>query len=329
MRGQVLITILALALTLGCAKHPAYEGPFTSIATGPGPEDLALDTTNGMRRVIIPCAERRKEMPRHLNGFYAYDLNSERLLRLAVIGLPKNITLNPHGIDIGPFGGETCLFAVNHEDEINRQSILVFALHGDTLQFKDSLIHPLLVSPNDVCTDHRSGLYVSNDSGKRNALLEKLFAQPKSNVIHFDGTQWRVAASGIKFANGVGVKNGKLYVTGTQESVLLSFSILENGLLGERTDYAVPYGSDNITFSGDKLISTAHLSFYEFTRHASKASHPSPGLVYAIDLSNGKVDTLFYDNGANISAISTGLWADGHLYVAQVFNPFVLRLPIK
>jgi len=217
------------------------------------------------------------------------------------------------------------LYVVNHE--VITQSILVFRLGADTLRYMTQLTHPLLVSPNDLCTDHRGGIYVSNDSGKRNAIFEKIFSLPRSNVVHFDGSKWTEVATEIRYANGVGVQGNRLYITGTQEKAVLSYSIGPDGTLSDLKRMACPKGSDNITFHDGKLISTAHLDFMAFIRHVKKADHPSPGLVYSVDLQTGAVDTLFMDDGAVISAISTGLVTDGRLFIAQVFNPYIGTIP--
>lgn len=321
---RALSGLVAICCLMACGSVSRHTGPWQRIDVGPGPEDLVLDTITG-HRIIVSCNERRgTEMGR--NGFYAIHPLSLAVTRIPVSGLPSGLGLHPHGIDIGTYKGQSVLFVVNHEESV--QSILILRLEADTLHYLEQLVDPLLVSPNDLCTDHRGGIYVSNDSGRRNAIFEKLFSLPHSNVVHFDGTAWRKVATDIRYANGVGVQGGRLYVTGTQERTVLSYSIGADGTLSDLKRMDCPKGSDNITFHGQKLISTAHLDFMAFIRHVKKADHPSPGLVYSMDLQTGVVDTLFMDDGTLISAISTGMITDGRLFVAQVFNPYVGTMPV-
>jgi hypothetical protein len=332
-----MIRILPLAflvLLASCSKHPVFNRDYARIEVGPGPEDMALDTVNGQERLIISCSERRTDNYSK-NGFYDYNISSENLSRLQVEELPSSISLRPHGIDIGLVDGKKLLFCVNHEkNEIDfppsgRQSILVFELLDDKVVFREQLTSELLISPNDVCTDHQGGIYVSNDSGKRNNLWEKLFELKRSFVVHYDGNSWKAVGDKLKYANGVGVKDGRLYITGTQEESVISYQINADGTYSDRQEIPCMKGNDNVTFHGNQLVTTAHLDFMKFMKHVKHADKPSPCAVYSVDLQSNAIDTLYMDNGHILSAASIGLIYDGNLYIAQVFNPFILRVPLS
>lgn len=325
--------LIILLLMSGCRSVPPFQGEFEKIAVGPGPEDMALDTLFGQERLIIPCDERRTDDVSE-NGFYAYEIASGEVSRLTISDLPEDVSLHPHGIDLTQMNGKRVLYCVNHEKNeddfppAGRQSILIFELLDDRVVFRQQLISELLISPNDVCTDHRGGIYVSNDSGKRNAFLEKLFELKRSTVVHYNGSEWKFVGDRLKYANGAGVRNGRLYVTGTQEKHVFSYSIAPDGTLTDKQQIPASKGNDNITFNGTKLVTTAHLDFLKFMKHVSDSEAPSPCMAYSIDLNTNDRDTLFMDDGTTISAASTGLIYKDTLYVAQVFNPFVLRIPL-
>jgi len=329
-----LLFVLALALFSSCKDYSTFNRDYTRVAVGPGPEDMALDTIGEAERLVISCSERRTE-DYSKNGFYQYEIESGSLSRLKLVGLPEDVSLRPHGLDIGLVDEKKLLYVVNHEkNEIDfppkgRQSILVFELNEDTVVFKEQLTDEILISPNDVCIDGQGGIYVSNDSGERNNFFEKLFELKRSTVIHFDGSTWKFVGDKMKYANGVGVKNGRLYVTGTQEKSILSYKINEDMSVSDLVRIPAIKGNDNITFAGNKLVTTAHLDFLKFIKHAKDESKLSPCAVYTIDLQSNKLDTLYMDNGAILSAASTGLIYKDHLYVAQVFNPFILEVPLS
>lgn len=317
-----------------CSKHPSFNRDYTRIAVGPGPEDMALDTFGTSERLIISCSERRAE-DYSKNGFYQYSFSESSISRLAVINLPEEVSLRPHGIDIGLMNGAKQLYVVNHEkNEVDfppagRQSILVFELNGDSAVFQTQLTNEILISPNDVCVDHKGGIYVSNDSGKRNNFFEKLFEMRKSTIVHYDGTEWNYVGNKLKYANGVGVKDNRLYVTGTQEKSIISYQIGQDGSHSDKQEIPCLKGNDNITFSENKLVTTSHLDFLKFMKHVGNEEKASPCAVYAVNLESQAIDTLYLDNGGVLSAASTGLIYNNNLYVAQVFNPFILEIPLS
>jgi len=310
-----------------CKNYGTFSKPYRVIATGPGPEDIALDTSLGFPRIIISSTERRLEDSSR-NGFYAYTISTGKQIRLTIVGLPDSLQLRPHGIDVAQIGNQTFLYAVNHDSKRDLHGILVFQLQENSLQFVNGLYNPLVTSPNDVCTDHRGGLYVSNDSGKKGSTWEKLWALKRSYVMHFDGTIWKQVGDKLAYANGVGVVGNRLYVTGTQEKTIHFYTIEPSGLTN-RVDLPAIKGADNITFSCGKLITAAHLDFIKFIGHVKKSEKKSPSMVYSVDMKTQKLDTLFLDNGNVLSASSTGLIVGDSLYVSQVFDPFIVAVPLR
>jgi len=325
VRMGLLFLVLPM-MVFSCGGIRPYEGYHRAVPTGPGPEDIALDTSLGRPRIIISCSQRRNE-DRSQNGYRAYDIGTGVQSRLIIVGLPKEILLSPHGIDVATSTSGTLLYAVNHDRDRDVHGILVFRLGEDSLHFLHELTTPLMFSPNDVCSDHRGGLYVSNDCGKRNSIWEKLWALKRSYVLHFNGSEWKRVGDPLSYANGVGVKGDRLYVTGTQEQTVHRYRITANGIV-DRSDIPAIKGNDNITFYNGRLVTTAHSDFMAFIRHVKQDSKPSPCIAYAVDLSTGKLDTLFADDGSTLSAASTGLIVGDSLYLAQVFNPFLLVVPL-
>lgn len=326
--------LLILLFLASCADYGTFTGDYKRIETGPGPEDIALDTIGNSERIIASCSERRTS-DYGRNGFYDYNISTGKLVKLPIEGLPESISLRPHGIDIALVNGVKTLYCVNHEKNAEafppagRQSILVFELKDDKVVFKQQLTDPLMISPNDVCTDFKGGIFVSIDSGKINSKWEKLMALKHSFVIHFDGEKWQQLGDKLRYANGVGVLNGRIYITGAQEKHIYSYQMNADGTFTDKQQYPSPKGNDNITFVGNRLVTTAHLDFLKFLKHVKHAEEPSPCMVYSIDLQTNVSDTLYLDQGTVMSAASTGLVYNGKLYVSQIFNPFILEIPLN
>ncbi len=328
-----LLFLFLLGLLNACSRYPTFVGPHARIETAPGPEDIALDTSFGMQRIIASCSERRTA-DHTRNGFYAFDIRSKNLTRLQVSGLPEDVQLRPHGIDIAMVNGIRTLYCVNHEKNAldfppaGRQSILVFELKDHKVVFREQLTHPLMVSPNDVCTDHSGGLFVSIDSGKINSKWEKIVGLRRSYVLHYNGKDWQQVGGKLKYANGVGLHDGRIYITATQEKTIVSYRMDPDGSFSDREEYRTTKGNDNITFSDNRLITTAHLDFLAFLKHVKHETEPSPCMVYAMDLKTHQMDTLYLDDGTVMSAASTGLIYNDVLYVSQIFNPYIIAIPL-
>ena len=322
------LLFLFLLFLGSCAKQPVYNGDYTRIGTGPGPEDIALDTIGNSERLIVSCSERRTS-DYSSNGLYDYNFASRELVKLPIEGMPEDVLLRPHGIDVALVNGVKTLYCVNHEKNAElfppagRQSVLV-----DKLVFNQQLTNPLIVAPNDVCTDHKGGIFVSIDSGKINSKWEKLMALKHSYVLHFNGEKWEQVGDRLRYANGVGVKNGRIYITGAQEKNIFSYHIETDGSYSDKQEYPTMKGNDNITFYGSKLVATAHLDFLKFLKHVKDADEPTPCAVYSLDLKTNELDTLYLDNGTVMGAASTGLIYNGNLYASQIFNPYILEIPL-
>jgi hypothetical protein len=337
LQASNLVRIILLSFFLStfssCTKFPVFKGEYTRIETAPGPEDIALDTISGMERIIVSCSERRTT-DYSKNGFYSFDIQAQKLEQLTVSGLPEGLQLRPHGIDIALVNGVKTLYCVNHEKNAEdfppagRQSILVFELKEDEVVFVQQLTNPLIVSPNDVCTDKAGGIFVSIDSGKINSKWEKLMALKRSYVLHFNGEAWKQVGEKMRYANGVGVADCRVYITGTQEKNIYSYKMNADGSFSDREQYPTMKGNDNITFANGKLITTAHLDFLKFLKHVKDGEEPTPCIVYSMDLQTHKLDTLYLDNGIVMSAASTGLLYNDVLYASQIFNPFIVAIKL-
>ncbi len=330
---RIILLCFFLSAFSSCTKYPVFKGDYARIETAPGPEDIALDTIGGMERIIASCSERRTA-DYSKNGFYSFDIQGQKLKQLTVSGLPKDLQLRPHGIDIALVNGIKTLYCVNHEKNAEdfppagRQSILVFELKENEVVFVQQLTDPLIVSPNDVCTDKAGGIFVSIDSGKINRKWEKLMALKRSYVLHFNGEAWKQVGEKLRYANGVGVADGRIYMTGTQEPSIISFKMNADGTFSDREVYPTMKGNDNITFHNKKLVTTAHLDFLKFLKHVKDGEEPTPCIVYSMDLQTHQLDTLYLDNGTVMSAASTGLIYKDKLYASQIFNPFIIAIPL-
>lgn len=322
--------LFVIIIMASCASLPKNSDNATrQIKCGPGPEDIVLDSTSSSPRLLISCNARRKGEA-YLGEIMEYRFDGQEAKALPRIDEPTGYVFNPHGIDIITRNGKTYLYVVSHSDDLNQHFVVIYTVEADRLVFQQQLRSAFLVSPNDCAAAPNGSVYVTNDSGKRGSLGEKLFKKKKANVVMFDSLgNCSVVAEKLAYANGVLVLDTNVYVSTVQQKVLNRYTINTDGTLKNPVNIAPFYGYDNITKYGDELIIVAHPKPFKFLGHVKKSGKPSPGITYAVNYKTLASRVVFADDGKRISANSTGLIYKGKLYIAQVFDPFILEVDVK
>lgn len=83
---------------------------------------------------------------------------------------------------------------------------------------------------------------------------------------------------------------------------------------------------DNIISNGTDLIVSVHPDEVKFAMLSYFPSNLSPSRTYSINKETGNAKMIFNDDGTIISGSSTALVYGGTLYLAQVFDDFVLKI---
>jgi hypothetical protein len=321
-----LLTLFSFVFALNISFCQPYT--MQKIEVGQGPEDFALDTFNQRERFIISCSSRRSSDPK-FKEIVAMDIQSEKITILPRKNEPTDLYFSPHGIDLVMVNGTLKLFVVNHaENDIDQ--ILIYEVKDDFIEFESAIHTKDFISLNSVAALPNGSFYVTNDSGKKNANFEKLFALRKSSVAYYDAKTGlsKIVKKKLAYANGLAVKGNKLYISTTQKKDLLEMEIAENGDLTQIRKLPGVKGMDNITIFENYLIIPCHPKFMKFIKHMKNADKFSPAEVYAFNLENGKFAKIFNDSGENISAPATALYYKGNLYIGQVFNNHLLKVSI-
>jgi hypothetical protein len=304
------------------------------IPTGPGPEDIVIDTiSTPYPRLLASCHQRRSGQPAY-SEICEVNLNNDSFKIVKRTNEPQGMVFRPHGIDlVKNTKGELLLYCVSHNDEQKEHSIIIYKVFADYLEFKEKLDSPLLVSPNDITASCTGELFVTNDAGKRGSAMEQLLKLGRSNVISYEPEtkQWRVVATGVTYANGIAlnrcmsdyvvvfstVRSNKLY--------MLKPSKINTGEYTKRT-IARLKGLDNITFINEnELLVTAHLRQIAYIKHFKDPKNIAPTVVYRVNIQTGEHSAVYSNDGSAICGGSTALLYKGKMYIAQVFEPFLLK----
>ena len=342
MTKKVLLAVVVLVLvsggwigwTLKSAGHfktlePHFAGDCTPISGAVGPEDITIDPEIGI--AYISASDRRAVIRGNpaQGAIYAYDLNSSS---------PELINLTPDaGNDFHPHGislylgekGQASLFVVNHEN--GRHRIEIYDLRNGQLFHRKTIADSLLNSPNDIVAVGPDKFYVSNDhrftSGIKQT-LENYLKLRLSNVVYYDGSSFRVAASGIGYANGINVSaDGKLlYLCAVTESSLHIYDRdIASGKLTLRQKIDLGTGVDNIEMdSNGGLWIGAHPQLLKFVQHAQDPAKLSPSqILHLMPMAGGEYDIkeVYLNKGQEISASSVAAVYKNRMLVGAVFDP--------
>jgi hypothetical protein len=101
-----------------------------------------------------------------------------------------------------------------------------------------------------------------------------------------------------------------------------------DGLLTLNKKIKVAKQMDNLSFepTSKKIYIASHDSFIKLMRSRRKGN--SPFTVYSLDLSTYEVTKVMNNDGRLISGVSTALYYDSHLYLAQIFGNYIEKVKL-
>jgi hypothetical protein len=327
----VFLLSVATALTLGfngCYPVPAvYSGPAERIPVAPGPEDMVLDSLHGRPRLLISCSSRR-DTQEPFGGIIAYYPGSADQKEMIRHGEPPGLKFRPHGIYLDG----SLLYVISHEKEPDDHPVVIYRVHGDSLEFLEAVRTPHQHSPNALVTGPEGAIYLVNDSGKRGSILEKMLKMKRASVVKLEkegAGRWSsfVVAGKLGYPAGINRIGDTLFVGDATLHRIHVYSITDEGL-DPLSEIRHVRGNDNLRINGGQLLTTGHVKPLKFIRHTSDPEKRSPVAVYRIDPVSGEISVLFYTDGSAISAGSTAVMYNGDLFISQIFEPFILRVPL-
>lgn len=344
-----LIALLLLSAFLyfqfsDCGIAPWSCGDYTTqkewvtqkITVGSGPEDMAIDTSSGTTRIIVSCSERRPDQKR-IGAFYQINPLDNFVAPMDV--LPRNLSIQPHGIDVATIDGIPFLYAISHDvidGEVNHKIYRFRINQNELLLDKDfTLEHESLTGPNDIDVLEDGSFYVSNPmpSDGPNESTKAILGVKTGTVLHYSQTsKWTTVLKDMCYPNGVWVNKEKSYLTVANGGCkAVERYPIENGMVvatksasTKKLGLDIPIGDNLMMDNQGVLWATAHPCPLKFLEHMKDSNIPSPSQIFAIDPNTMKGNMVFQTNGELISAASTALRIDNRLYISQVFDPFVL-----
>jgi len=332
-----LAFIFVIILSASCASVPKNTHSVSErIATGPGAEDLFIDTISCEHpRLLVSCADRRAKDSIPHGDIYAIDLDKDSLTSYLLIRTnePDSLFFHPHGFDLIRQNGKVYLFVVSHNDKKNEHYIYKYEVKATSLKFVAAYQNPLLSSPNSVAALKNGGFYTTIDQGKRGNQIPLLF-KAKTGSILFCNEQgsWAKVANKLAYPNGLYIteKERYLYAATSRQQSIFKYNIKTDGNLINREKVTKLVGGDNIRLGENKeLLIPGHPNVLKFMAHSNDSTKLSPSVVYSLNTTNGIKEVVYANDGKQISAPTTSVSYKGYLYIGQVFQSYVLRVKRK
>lgn len=333
----LLLFVLYTFYTTGFFKkiENEFSGEILKKVNIPGVEDMQISKED---HFMIFCSDdragRRDGTPQQ-GGLYYLDLKQPLANPKQLIS-PKIFpdTFYPHGISMIKIDSSTYkVYVINHVD--GKHSFEVFHLAGDSLSYQTTLKHESLVSPNDIVAIDENRFYFSNDHGYTSSLgvlAEDYIGLAVSNVVYFDGENYREVADGIAYANGINKDpvRALLYVASPRAFLVKVYQIETNGDLIFIENIDCDTGVDNIEFDDEgKIWIGCHPSLLAFDAYAKGNASKAPSEIITIDYrSKGDYskEVIFLDDGSTMSAATVAATYQDLIFVGNVMDQHFLIL---
>ena len=310
-----------------------FAGVCSPVSGVAGPEDVQVDRAAG--RVFVSSLDRRSLANDDATRGAIYSIDPNDPLDAAgwtdrTGGEPEQF--QPQGLHLYAEGDLRRLFVVNGAN--NGIEIFDVAPNGD-LTHVETLMERRLTSPNDVFAVGPRAFYVTNDteSGRDTWLAKWQFLARvgSGDLFYFGGTSWRLAASELRFANGVAVSEdgARVYVSETAGGALKIFDRdAETGALTVSRSASLPVAPDNITLDADGALwisgSPKPLAIAAHQRDA-RIRAPSSVVRFIDDAEHSSAEPIFSDRGDLISASTSATRLNDKLVIGALMeNKFLL-----
>ncbi|KAK3816605.1 MAG: Arylesterase-domain-containing protein [Benniella sp.] len=259
--------------------------------------------------------------------FVLYSLELNKFDVMELTGFPEGEDRVFHGLDIYELSPmELIIFAVNHRRTGSVIEVLQYNLGHMTVQYKETIKHELIHTPNDIVALGPRSFYVSNDhhhhSGIQRAIEENL-RFPWSNVIYYSPENTFVAFDSVVSANGMSANTDRstVYLSACFGGGFHILKPRENHTLVEEDYIKLDFFNDNPSYDAqtDSVFVTGHVQPLKMMHGLSVPEKPVVGPSKIVKISKNPqakadapaaagtpkylVETVLVDDG---NLISTG-----------------------
>ena len=247
---------------------------------------------------------------------------SETLIEKALIDGPD---LHPHGISIFITDeGDRHLYVINHpKDRSTGQEMIEHYVEVSPGEFKhlESFSDDLITRGNDMVAVGARKFYVAQD-------VERGSGETLTQLIYFDGSEFRSVADDIESAGGINVSadGEKLYIAETGANRIRVAQRNLDGSIETIKNIDIGSAPDNIDIAEDgSLWVGTHSNVIALAMHFIMGID-APTEILRIDASqdNPKIEEIYINRGKEISAGSGGATLGKKLMIGSITASKVL-----
>ncbi len=306
----ILVFVINIFVSTGFFKtiENKFEGEIVKKIKLPGAEDITVSTQNNFALISSTKRSNFGLNKEDSGGLFYMELESGNY---NTTPLTTNFSkpFAPHGISMFKVDNTYKVMAVNHTAK--GHSLEVFNLNDKILTFQKTIENPLIISPNDVVLINENQFYFTNDHKYTKGLgrlFEDYIGLSLSNIIYFDGENFKEVASGIAYANGINfdVKRNLIFVASPRKFLVKVYKKAKDGSLTFIEDIPCGTGVDNIELDTEgNLWIGAHPNLLRFASYAKGKKETSPSEIIKINYrgkNNYTIKQLFLDDGKLMSA---------------------------
>jgi arylesterase/paraoxonase len=299
----------------------SFAGRCTPVTGVVGPEDIQTGGPGGL--TFISSLDRRSKSAR--GGVHVFDLDdplAESFWRDRTGGAPE--AFRPLGLDYYEDANVRRLFVVN---QANKSVELFDVMDDGELVYLETFSERRMTSPNNIVAVGPRSFYVTNDvrpgRGSMLAELHFLMRTPSGQVLYTDGVFWRVAAEGLRFANGIDISpdGREVYVAETAGQSLQVFNreATTGDLTPERT-IKLNTAPDNINVDSAGTVWIAAMPRpLDVPRLFADRKARAPSEVMRIN-PMGEPETVYLDDGVEISASTVAARVGRKLLIGALYE---------
>ena len=326
---------------------PHFAGKCETVKGVVGGEDMDLDRATG--NLFISSQDRRPypqtDETMKPGGIYLAKFDDPSVApRLLTANVPP---FHPHGISLyADAMGRKTLAVVNHPT-LKTSEIMLFDVTEDKtadgattveLSLRRTVKDPLMHSLNDVTLISHEAFYTTNDHGSETDFGEQLetwLLLPRANVVYYDGTAAKTAATGFNYANGINrnADASEIYVAEATGRSLQTFRRdADTGMLAHIHTLFLGVGPDNLDVDSDGAIGIgAHPRLLDFLAHAGDETKYSPSAVLKVTPAGDetKFETMYVNLGHHLPGSPVDIAHNGRLVIGPVFDPKFLNCTLN
>jgi arylesterase/paraoxonase len=296
-----------------------------------GAEDIEISQAGGFAIISSDDRAARRDGNTKQGALYYLDLEKDNAEPIPLtVDFKKPFF--PHGISMLQMDSANYrIWVINHFD--NKHSVEVFDLNGTALIHKRTLMNKAIMSPNDIVALDTEQFYFTNDHGntsKMGLLAENYLGLRASNVVYYNGSEYKEVAGEIAYANGINYDPSRnlLFVASPRDFLVKVYTKEPNGDLNWIEDIMTDTGVDNIEFDeSDNLWIGCHPNLLRFSAYSQGKVVIAPSEIIKIEYrgqGDYKVESIFMDTGENMSAATVAVPYKGRLYLGNVMDKRML-----